>query len=200
MNGSTVAIRHAAPVRHGRPTLPGDGEVPYVQVDLAAETGPIRVRLAGVATGPATTAYAWLAEAEPPPAAGVPLVLGRQGSWRLHVDLGRTPDVVTLVGALDDCRSLAAAFARQLLSDGIGVAVVGDALGSAAFDGCRSVTAYPDPGDELSGPSVVIAAGLPEGGMAGVHELVAVTGGRCVPLLIGMVPSSRWSVQVGVLA
>jgi hypothetical protein len=181
-----------------RPALSVDGDVPYVRGDVLSEVGPILVRLAGVATGPETPAYAWLADTEPAPAAAVPLVLGRKGPWRLHVDLGRTPDVFTLVGAPEDCRRLAAAFARQLHAGGIGVAVVGDALGAETFDGCRSLTGFPEPGDEPPDPYVVITAGLPEGAGAGVRGLAAATGGRCVPVVIGPVPDGRWSVQVGV--
>ncbi|MEO3930442.1 hypothetical protein ABGB07_42325 [Micromonosporaceae bacterium B7E4] len=183
------------PVRP-RPALPVDGDVPYVQANVRTEVGAILVRLAGVTTGPATPAYAWLADDEPAPAAAVPLVLGRDGPWRLHVDLGRTPDVFTLVGAVEDCRRLAAAYARQLHAGGIRVAVVGDALGADAFDGCRSLTGLPEPGDESPDPFVVIIAGLPEGAGAGVRGLAAATGGRCVPVVIGPVPDGRWSAQV----
>ena len=181
-----------------RPALPVDGDVPYVQADVLSEVGPILVRLAGVVTGPETPAYAWLADTEPAPAAAVPLVLGRKGPWRLHVDLGRTPDVFTVVGAPEDCRRLAAAFARQLHAGGIGVAVVGDTLGAETFEGCRSLTGFPEQGDEPPDPYVVITAGLPEGAGAGVRGLAAATGGRCVPVVIGPVPDGRWSVQVGV--
>jgi hypothetical protein len=180
-----------------RPALPGDGDIPYVRAEVLTEVGPILVRLAGVTSGPATPAYAWLAETEPAPAATVPLVLGRKGPWRLHVDIGRTPDVLTLVGATEDCRRLAAVFAEQLFADGIGVAVIGDALGTGAFDGCRRLTEFPQPGDEPPDPYVVITAGLPEAAGVDVRGLAAATAGRCVPVVIGQVSDSRWSAQVG---
>jgi|GEM_PF-1645407 len=180
-----------------RPALPLDGDVPYVRVNVLTEVGPVLVRLAGVTTGPATPAYAWLGDDEPAPAAAVPLVLGREGPWRLHVDLSRTPDVFTLVGAMEDCRRLAARYARQLRGSGIEVGVVGDTLGDESVPGCRSLTGLPEPGDELPDPFVVITAGLPEGAGADLRELVAATSGRCVPMVIGPVPHGRWSAQLG---
>jgi hypothetical protein len=179
-----------------RPELPAEGDMPYVRADVRSGSGPVLVRLAGVRTGPETPAYAWLADTESAPEATVPLVLGRKGPWRLHVDLGRTPDVFTLVGDPEDCRQLAAAYARQLFADGIGVAVVGDALGDEIFDDCLSLAEMPEPGDEADDPFVVITAGLPAGERDSVRDFVAATRGRCVPMLIGEVPDGRWSAQV----
>ncbi|MBQ1049921.1 hypothetical protein KBX50_15790 [Micromonospora sp. C51] len=178
-----------------RPTLPVDGDVPYVRTEVRTEVGSVMVRLIGVTTGPSTPAYVWLADGEPAPEAAVPLVLGRRGSWRLQVDLGRAPDVFTLVGDLDECRRLAAAYARQLRTGGIGVGVVGDALGAESVDGCRRLDGLPEPGDLDSDRYVVIIAGLPNG--AGIRGLAAATGGRCVPVVIGPVPDGRWSAQLG---
>ncbi|MEV6813993.1 hypothetical protein [Micromonospora sp. NPDC051296] len=198
---SPGAAEPAGPVGGGRrtdavlprPALPVDGDVPYVRADVLTEVGPILVRLAGVTTGPATPAYAWLADDEPAPAAAVPLVLGRKGPWRLQVDLGRAPDVFTLVGVVEECRRLAAAYARQLHAGGITVAVVGDALGAETFNGCRRLTGLPEPGDGDSDPCVVIIAGIPGDGPG---DLAAATGGRCIPVVIGPVPDGRWSVQL----
>ena len=183
-----------------RPAAPAVGEVPYLRTDLLSEEGPVHVRLVGMATRREAPAYAWLGETEAAPAATVPLVLGSRGPWRLHVDLGQAPDVLTLVGALDACQRLAAALARRLHSDGVGVAVVGDALGAGTLDGYQTFTGLPDPpvpGEQLPDPCVIFTAGLPAGAADGVRGLAAATAGRCVPVLVGPVPAGRWSVQMG---
>ena len=171
--------------------------MPYVRVNVLTEVGPVLVRLAGVTTGPATPAYAWLGDDEPAPAAAVPLVLGREGPWRLHVDLSRTPDVFTLVGAMEDCRRLAARYARQS-------ARKRDRGRRRRRHARRRVgPGLPEPdrasgtGDELPGPVVVVTVGLPEGAGADLRELVAATSGRCVPMVIGPVPDGRWSAELG---
>ncbi|MET8368325.1 hypothetical protein [Micromonospora profundi] len=184
-----------------RPTVPGGDDVPYLSADLDSEAGPMRVRLAGVATGRgAAPAYAWLGEREPAPPAILPLVLGHRGPWRLHVDLGRAPDVLTLVGPVGACRRAAVLLARRLHAAGIGVAVVGAALGTQAPGGSRVLDALPQPPtpeEELPKPYVVFTAGLAAGDAAGARSLAATTGGRCVPVVIGPVPGGRWSIQVG---
>lgn len=180
-----------------RPALPGEGEVPYVRTNLATALGPILVRLVGVTTGPTTAAYAWLADDEQASAATVPLVLGRRGPWRLQIDLRRAPDVFTLVGVMDDCRRLAATYARQLREAGVGVAVVGDALGAEPPDGCRRLATWAAADDLGPEPYVVIGAGMPTDGGAGLPGLAAGSRGRCIPLVIGAVPYGRWSAQLG---
>lgn len=183
-----------------RPAVPGDGEVPYLRTDLLSEEGPVNVWLVGTANRRKTPPYAWLAETEPAPPATVPLVLGSRGPWRLHVDLGQTPDVLTVVGALDACQRLAAALARRLHSAGVGVAVIGDALGGGHLDDYRTLAGLPEPpaaGEALPEPYVIFIAGVPEGVGDGLRGLVAASGGLCVPVVVGPVPSGRWSVQVG---
>ena len=180
-----------------RPALPGEGEVPYVRTNLATDLGPILVRLVGVTTGPTTAAYAWLADDEQASAATVPLVLGRRGPWRLQIDLRRAPDVFTLVGVMDDCRRLAATYARQLREAGVGVAVVGDALGAEPPDGCRRLATWAAADDLGPEPYVVIGAGMPTDGGTGLPGLAAGSRGRCIPLVIGAVPYGRWSAQLG---
>ncbi|MFI5927782.1 hypothetical protein ACIA3K_17555 [Micromonospora sp. NPDC051543] len=183
-----------------RPPVPVAGEVPYLRTDLLSAVGPVHVRLVGMAGRRATPAYAWLAETEPTPPATIPLVLGSRGPWQLHVDLGQAPDVLTVVGALDACQRLAAALALRLHADGVGVAVVGDALGAVDLDGYRTLAVLPDPsvaGETLPDPCVIFTAGLPPGAADGIRALAAVTGGCCVPVVVGPVPGSRWSIQVG---
>ncbi|MFJ6197318.1 hypothetical protein [Micromonospora sp. NPDC092111] len=183
-----------------RPAVPAGDEVPYLSTELDTELGPIQVRLVGVAAGRGAPAYAWLGPDEPVPPATLPLVLGRKGPWRLHVDLGRAPDVLTLVGDPEDCRRTAVRYARGLRAAGIGVAEVGGALGADAPDGCRplpELPAPPAPGEDPVEPYVVFTAGLPAASMVGARRLATTTGGRRVPVVLGPVPGGRWSVQVG---
>ncbi|MEU1603159.1 hypothetical protein [Micromonospora matsumotoense] len=182
-----------------RPSVPRDNEVPYLSTELETELGSIRVRLVGVAAGRGAPAYAWLGPDEAAPPAALPLVLGHRGPWRLHVDLGRAPDVLTLVGDTDDCRHTAALFARRLRAAGIGVATVGGVLGAQAPDGCRplpGLPAAPAPDADPSPPYVVFTPGLAGTELAGARRLATESGGRCVPVVIGPVPAGRWSVQV----
>ncbi len=182
-----------------RPAVPAGNEVPYLSTELETGLGPIRVRLVGVAAGRGAPAYAWLGPDETAPPATLPLVLGHRGPWRLHVDLGRAPDVLTLVGDTDDCRRTAALFAGRLRAGGIGVATVGDVLGGQAPQGCRSLPGLPAasaPDVDPPAPYVVFTPGLAGAELAGARRLATDTGGRCVPVVIGPVPAGRWSVQV----
>ncbi|MGC4769027.1 hypothetical protein ACLQ25_08580 [Micromonospora sp. DT44] len=183
-----------------RPAALAPGEVPHLRADLLSEEGPVHVRLVGAAKRREAPAYAWLGEAEPAPPASVPLVLGRQGPWRLHVDLGQVPDVLTVVGALDVCQRLATALARRLHSEGVRVAVVGEALGAVDVNGYETLPGLPSPptpGDGLPDPCVFFVAGLPAGAADDIRGLATATGGRYVPVVVGPVPGGRWSVRVG---
>ncbi|WP_091055285.1 hypothetical protein [Micromonospora humi] len=185
-----------APVDLPRPPLPAAGELPYLTADLDTDVGPARVRLVGVAAGRGAPPYAWLGPGETAPPAVLPLVLGRRGPWRLHVDLARVPDVLTLVGPVAVCRRAAVALAGGLTAAGVGVAVVGDALGVAPPDGARRLPGLPEPpgpGDDLPAPGVVFTAGPSP---AGARGLATATGGRCVPVVLGPVPAGRWSLQL----
>ncbi|MEU7926711.1 hypothetical protein [Micromonospora sp. NPDC049107] len=183
-----------------RPAALAPGEVPYLRADLLSEEGPVHVRLVGAAKRRETPAYAWLGETEPAPPATVPLVLGRQGPWRLHVDLGQVPDVLTVVGALDVCQRLATALARRLHSEGVRVAVVGEALGAVDLNGYETLPGLPSPpppGEGPPDPCVIFVAGLPAGAADDMRGLAAATGGRYVPVVVGPIPGGRWSVRVG---
>ncbi|MDG4800287.1 hypothetical protein [Micromonospora sp. WMMD980] len=180
-----------------RPPLPGGDDLPYLTADLDTDIGPARVRLVGVAAGRGAPPYAWVGPGETAPPAVLPLVLGRHGPWRLHVDLARVPDVLTLVGPVDVCRRAAATLTGGLAAAGVGVAVVGDALGGTPPDGCRRLTGLPEPpgpDDDLPAPCVVFVAGPSP---AGARGLAAATGGHCVPVVLGPVPAGRWSLQLG---
>ena len=153
------------------------------------------MRLVGVAAGRGVPPYAWLGPEEAAPPAVLPLVLGQHGPWRLHVDLARVPDVFTLVGPTAVCGRAAATLAGRLSAAGVGVAVVGEALGAEPPDGCRRLPVLPEPpgpGEDLPAPSVVFTAGPSP---AGARGLAAATGGRCVPVVLGPVPAGRWSLQ-----
>ncbi|MGC4892292.1 hypothetical protein [Micromonospora sp. DT31] len=178
--------------------MPGGNEAPYLTADLDTDVGPARVRLVGVAAGRGVPPYAWLGPEDAAPPAVLPLVLGRSGPWRLHVDLARVPDVLTLVGPVDICGRAAAMLAGSLSAAGVGVAVVGDALGAQPPVGFRRLPGLPDPpgpGGKLPEPCVVFTAGPPP---AGARGLAAATGGRCVPVVLGPVPAGRWSLQLDV--
>ncbi|WP_431930162.1 hypothetical protein [Micromonospora sp. RP3T] len=183
-----------------RPPLPAADEAPYLTADLETDVGPARVRLVGVAAGRGVPPYAWLGPGETAPPAVLPLVLGRRGPWRLHVDLARVPDVFTLVGPAGVCGRAAATLAGRLSDAGVGVAVVGEALGAELPDGYRRLAGLPEPprpGEDLPAPSVVFTAGPSP---AGARGLAAATDGRCVPVVLGPVPAGRWSLQFEVAA
>lgn len=183
-----------------RPPLPAADEAPYLTADLETDIGPARVRLVGVAAGRGVPPYAWLGPGETAPPAVLPLVLGRRGPWRLHVDLARVPDVFTLVGPAAVCGRAAATLAGRLSDAGVGVAVVGEALGAELPDGYRRLAGLPEPprpGEDLPAPSVVFTAGPSP---AGARGLAAATDGRCVPVVLGPVPAGRWSLQFEVAA
>ncbi|MGC4888315.1 hypothetical protein [Micromonospora sp. DT227] len=183
-----------------RPPLPAADEAPYLTADLETDVGPARVRLVGVAAGRGVPPYAWLGPGETAPPAVLPLVLGRRGPWRLHVDLARVPDVFTLVGPAAVCGRAAATLAGRLSAAGVGVAVVGEALGAEPPDGYHRLAGLPEPprpGEDLPAPSVVFTAGPSP---AGARGLAAATDGRCVPVVLGPVPAGRWSLQFEVAA
>ncbi|MFI5838809.1 hypothetical protein ACIA8K_03710 [Catenuloplanes sp. NPDC051500] len=182
------------PTGEERPALPGwDDEAPEVRETLETAYGQVRVHLFGVASG-AVPAYVWLAEGEEPPPATVPVVIGRKGRWWLHVDLARTPDVVTIVGPLDDCRRQAAALLGDLEGTGVSVAVVRDAMGGVTLPGARRLSRFPAPpapGRVLQSTFVVLCTDpAPE-----ARHLAAATAGHAVPVIMGEVPSGRWSIQ-----
>ncbi|QLQ36446.1 hypothetical protein [Micromonospora robiginosa] len=179
-----------------RPPLPAEDGAPYLTADLDTDVGPARVRLVGVAAGRGAPPYAWLGPGETAPPAMLPLVLGRRGPWRLHVDLARVPDVFTLVGPVALCGRAAVALAGTLSAAGVGVAVVGETPGGDLPAGCRRLPDLPEPprpGEGLPEPSVVFVEGPPP---AGARGLAAATGGRCVPVVLGPVPAGRWSLQL----
>jgi hypothetical protein len=117
-----------------------------------------------------------------------------QGGRRLHLDLGRCPDVLTVTGALPNCEKYALRLIRQLLGNGHGVAVVGeDLFGGTLPDGCRRVPTMADV-RRLSTPGIVVCASLTGPDVAAVR-LSRASGGP-TPVIIGEVPRSRWSLRV----
>ncbi|MFC3499548.1 hypothetical protein ACFOOK_00845 [Micromonospora krabiensis] len=175
-----------------------------VVVDLEWPTGRLDVRLLGTAPdAEAGTPCAWLDDDGPLPAATLPVVLGRRAGRRFFVDLAAAPDVVTVTGPVSSARQVALAVAEQLHAAGVAVTVVGDALGGDALGGdapaaYRRVPAFPTDDAEaaLTGPGVLISAGLRGAELAAARDLAARSGHRVVPVLVGEVVRSRWSVRV----
>jgi hypothetical protein len=91
------AKRHRARTRLPAPSpkqtpLPAAGRPPLHPGHVVAELEPLdanppvrlHLQLVGARGGTADNAYCWLGDETPPPAA-IPLILGRQGSWRFFV-------------------------------------------------------------------------------------------------------------------
>ena len=165
------------------------------------------VRLAGVEK--AQHAYAWLDTPDgndasfASPGGGLRLALGRSVHGVLCVDLACTPDVLTVTGPLDACRRQALALARQARGAGMGVTVVGEAIGrDEAPAGCRWTASFPEPEEMLDprreggGPSLVISCGLRGAQLRSARQLMARTDRLAVPVVIGEVLRARWSVEV----
>ncbi|WP_432974647.1 hypothetical protein [Dactylosporangium sp. CA-233914] len=160
----------------------------------------LTVRLTGVRPLRRTRQYVWLAPGEQPPRSVVPLELGGLDGWRLHVDLAASPDVVTIVGPAGVCGALAGDLAGQALAAGLSVTVVGDALAAADVpDGCHRVAAFPgvdgepEPADR---PGIVICGALRGPALLAARRMMADSRGHLVPVVVGSVPGSRWSVRV----
>lgn len=150
------------------------------------------VRLIGMRSIPG---YAWLELGEPAPPALLPVVLGRRGDIVLHVDLTATPDVVTIIGSAPACGRLALAYARGVHAAGAALTEVGEALPSFAnlplrrVDTVAELLDEPDPDTGL-----VICDSVGGADLTAARQLLTRTGGQVVPILIGRIPSSRWSV------
>ncbi|MEH0929907.1 hypothetical protein [Micromonospora sp. CPCC 205558] len=179
------------------------GESRRAIVNLESLTGAppdrLDVRLIGVATGfAAGVPCAWLRD-EPLPAATLPFVLGRHGGRRFVADLAATPDILTITGTPSAAHRQARAMAEQLRAAGLMVTVVGDVFGADLPQGCRRVAAFPTAEPDiarLAGPGVIVSAGLSGVELTTARALAARTGHRVVPVLVGEVVRTRWSVRV----
>jgi hypothetical protein len=183
----------AGPVRVGEPA--------ELRAELGQGADRVEVRLIGAGGAGDVAAYAWLPDGERLPGATMPVILGRRGDLRLWADLARTPEVLTITGAPEDCTRQALAIVRQLRDEGIGVTVVGGVLGDAVPDGCRRVDAFPTlPVQEAGGagpadgPSIVVSGGLRGADLRVARAMASASGGRMVPVLVGKVLRARWSL------
>jgi hypothetical protein len=156
-------------------------------------TDRLDVRLRGIEGD--LPAYAWV-EGDDDRLAGalLPVVLGRRGLPRLAVDLGRVPDLLTVGGPSESRRRQALEIARQAHQGGATVIVVGDVLGADVPGNYLRFAAYPMAGDELAGPVLVVSGGLRGPELRAARRLAAGTEHRVVPMLVGDVVRSRWSI------
>ncbi|MEV6375053.1 hypothetical protein [Micromonospora musae] len=181
------------------PLLTTSGRVAVQLESLTADPDRLDVRLLGTAgDGSAQTPCAWIGDG-PLPDATMPVVLGRDGERRLFVDLAAAPDVLTVTGATPVARRQALAFAAQLDAAGAEVFVVGDALGPDAPAQYRRLATFADPagiGATATGPAVIFSGGLRGAELTAARGLAARTGHRMLPVLVGEVVRSRWSVRV----
>ncbi|WP_130401901.1 hypothetical protein [Micromonospora violae] len=179
------------------------GESRRAVVNLESLTGAppdrLDVRLIGVATGfAAGVPCAWLRD-EPFPAATLPLALGRQGGRRFVADLAAAPDILTITGTPSAAHRQARAMAEQLHAGGLMVTVVGDLFGADLPQGFRQVAAFPTAEPDIArlpGPGIIVSGGLSGVELTTARGLAARTGHRVVPVLVGEVVRTRWSVRV----
>ncbi|MGW0504408.1 hypothetical protein [Micromonospora sp. NPDC003241] len=186
------------PAVHPRPES-GTSGYTKLRTELDDASTALRVQLVGAAGPSEPPAYAWLADDEQLIGARLPVLLGHRDGWALWVDLARTPDVLTVTGDPVACRRRAASLAGQLLASGVGVMVVGDALGADPPPGVRWWDDFPlDVPDPGSGPTVVFSGGLRGARLRAARRMAADSGGRVVPVLTGEVLRARWSIVVDV--
>ncbi|WP_139337927.1 LysM peptidoglycan-binding domain-containing protein [Micromonospora avicenniae] len=177
--------------------LAASGRVVVQLESLVDAPDRLDVRLLGSAPdGIAETPCAWVGDGRLPDAT-LPVVLGRQGERRLFVDLAAAPDVFTITGVPSAARRQARAVAEQLRTAGATVIVVGDALGPDLPAEYQRLEMFPDADSAApAGPAVVFSGGLRGAELTTARALAARTGHQAVPVLVGEVVRSRWSVRV----
>ncbi|MGW0502455.1 hypothetical protein [Micromonospora sp. NPDC003241] len=177
------------PAGPGRPEV---GDATELSADLRVEGLNLSVSLNG-ARDAAAAPFGWYGPGEAPPAATLPLLLGDRDGWRLYVDLVRCPDVLTVAGSLPDGQRYARRLIRQALADGNEVTVVGDVLGESLPNGCNRVAQLSDV-EPSPTPGIVVCPQLANGDGRVSRELR--TAGVQVPVVLGEVTPSRWSIAV----
>ncbi|MER7444961.1 hypothetical protein [Micromonospora avicenniae] len=195
--GSPEAAATTVVVERPVSLLAASGRVVVQLESLADAPDRLDVRLLGSAPdGIAETPCAWVGDGRLPDAT-LPVVLGRQGERRLFVDLAAAPDVFTITGVPSAARRQARAVAEQLRTAGATVIVVGDALGPDLPAEYQRLEMFPDAGSAApAGPAVVFSGGLRGAELTTARALAGRTGHRAVPVLVGEVVRSRWSVRV----
>ena len=172
----------------------GGGSPDDFAAELIVDGNRVDASLVGVTGDGPGRPYGWRDATQAPPAATLPVVLGESEGRRLFLDLGRCPDVLTVVGTLPDGEKYALRLIRQLLANGHGVAVLGDELFHDALPaGCRRLSAMADV-RSLDAPGIVVCGRLAGKDIAAAR-LSRASGGP-VPVLVGDVPRARWSLQV----
>ncbi|HWS35976.1 MAG TPA: hypothetical protein VN408_24965 [Actinoplanes sp.] len=162
--------------------------------DLVVDGNRITVSLVGVTGDGPGIPYGWRSVGQAPLMATLPVALGDRDDQRLHLDLGRCPDVLTVTGAVAGCEQYTLRLIRQVLAGGHAVAVLGDTLFADALpDGCRRVAAMTDVSD-TDWPGIVVAGRLSGKDLAAAR--MSRSSGGPVPVLVGEMPRARWSVLV----
>lgn len=153
-----------------------------------------QINLTGYGVPARTPTYRLLERFEAPPPGIMPVILGTMNDLRLCVDLGRVPGVFTIIGRPEDCRRQTQLIIDQVFLKGLSVLVVDDVFGGENPYGCVPVPAFPE---DLSAipPGLVIGAGLHGAHLRAVRALPARTEGRVVPVMIGNVLRSGWSLR-----
>ncbi|BCB74987.1 hypothetical protein Pflav_013970 [Phytohabitans flavus] len=121
----------------------------------------------------------------------MPVVLGERGGQRLVADLARCPDVLTVLGAKPHRVRYVLRLARQVLAIGCQVTILGDVFGGSVPAGCRRAAEMSDV-DHSAAPGIVVCGPLSRA--AGSAALRLRASGGPVPVVLGDVPASRWSV------
>jgi hypothetical protein len=157
----------------------------------ATPAGPLNLREELICGGDRATlcllgargpnAYIWLSPGMQPPGGRPGVVLGRGDRGRFWLDLAAAPDVLTVTGDPAAGLRLARALIDQLYADGTPFSVVGNALEES--------------GVESSSAQVLIGAGVPAHELPSLLARVRASAGRLLPILIGDVPSARWSLS-----
>ncbi len=183
-----------APLPVGSPRTPKP-VVRGLQAQLRHGGQRLEVRLIGNRRSP--TGWTWLQPGERPPPAPLAVLLGGSANMRLHVDLAATPDIVTIIGSLGACHRLVLAYALQLRAAGAKVVLVGGALAGTAPTADPTVATVAELLDDpIPDNAVVICDPLAGAELVAARELLTRTDGRLVPVIIGSVLRSRWSVRI----
>jgi len=177
-------------LRRRRPAPVAETTPSRLEFRLDCITDRLDVRLRDAGDG----AYRWIEDNTATPIdVRLPVVLGRHGSPRLVLDLARVPDLLTVSGDPAARRRQALEIARQAHRAGAAVIVVGDALGDDVPDEYRRRADYPGPEVAAEAPALVVSAGLGAARLRIAKQLAAGSA-VIVPMLVGDVVRSRWSI------